>query len=693
MPFCSWHASFCLLALFAFAVSSPASAAAEATARRLMAPEDLWAMERVGDPALSPDGRWVAFSVTRYSVDENLSDSDVWVVPADGSAPPRRLTWNKGADNSPLWSPDGQRIAFISKRGDAPPQLYLLPFTEGGEAQPVTKLPIAVQNAKWFPDGKRIAFLAATWPDLNDDWAAVRKRADEQKNDKVQAKIGDTRLLRYWDSYRTDGRRNHVFAVDLASGKVEDLTPGLHREMDFFSPTESWDLSPDGREIAYSVNAVDPPYPTVNFDIFLQAVGPSMGKPGEPRGITTANPASDSRPRYSPDGRYLVFGRTHRPEVDPDFTRLARYDRHTGDLRELAGTWDASPEGWTFTPDGKTVVFHAQDHGRTHLWTLPVDGSAAEPRLLAKGGVTGGAVVGSKAIVFSRHSLTAPAELFTVSLSGGEPKALTSFNTVRMAALDLGTLEEATFEGGGGDKVHMFIVYPPGFDRSRKWPLVQMIHGGPHGAFQDEFHYRWNAPLLASRGYVVAMVNFHGSTGYGQAFAESIVGNHADKPFADIMKATDWLLAKGYIDEKKMAAAGGSYGGYMIAWIQGHTDRFAALVDHAGVYDLMGQFASDDTWGRPGNYGASPWTDPARVDLYSPSRYAKDFKTPTLILHGEKDYRVPVTQGINLYGVLQGKGVPARIVLFPEENHWVLKPQAALLWWKEVFGWLGKYLG
>jgi dipeptidyl aminopeptidase/acylaminoacyl peptidase len=219
-----------------------------------------------------------------------------------------------------------------------------------------------------------------------------------------------------------------------------------------------------------------------------------------------------------------------------------------------------------------------------------------------------------------------------------------------------------------------------------------MIHGGPFGAFQDEFHYRWNAPLLASKGYVVAMVNFHGSTSYGQAFAEAIMGNHADKPFADIMKATDWLIAQGFIDEKRMAAAGGSYGGYMIGWILGHTDRFAALVHHAGVYDLMGQFASDDTWGRPGNYGAAPWTDPDRVDLYSPSRYAKDFKTPTLILHGEKDYRVPVTQGINLYGVLQGKGVPARIVLFPEENHWVLKPQAALLWWKEVFGWLEKYL-
>lgn len=685
MPLFSWQAMLCCMTLASVAITP--AAAAQASNRRPITPEDLWAMERVSDPKLSPDGRWAVFSVSRFSVEENNSDSDLWVVPADGGAPPRRLTWNKGADSSPVWSPDGKRIAFVSKRGDAPPQLYVLPFAESGEAQPATKLPIGVQDPRWFPDGKRIAFLAGTWPDLNDDWAAVQKRADEQKNDKVQAKIADSRLLRYWDTYRTDGKRNHVFAVDLASGKVEDLTPGLKGEMDFFSPTESWDLSPDGKEIAYSVNTVEPPYQTLNYDIFVQPLG------GTARNITSGHLAGDGRPRYTPDGRFIIFGRNRREDVDPDFARLARYDRKTDEIRELAGDWDAFAEGWTFTPDGKTIVFNAQDRGRTHVWTLPVDGSAKEPKILARGGVTGGVSVNNTTAVFTRHSLAAPAQVFTVPLAGGEPKALTSFNADLLAKLDLGTMSEVTFDGAEGDKVHMFVVYPPGFDKSRKWPLVQMIHGGPFGAFQDELHYRWNAPLLASKGYVVAMVNFHGSTSYGQAFAEAILGNHADKPFADIMKATDWLIAQGYIDEKRMAAAGGSYGGYMIGWILGHTDRFAALIHHAGVYDLMGQFASDDTWGRPGNYGAAPWTDPARVDLYSPSRYAKDFKTPTLILHGEKDYRVPVTQGINLYGVLQGKGVPARIVLFPEENHWVLKPQAALLWWKEVFGWLDRYLG
>jgi dipeptidyl aminopeptidase/acylaminoacyl peptidase len=269
---------------------------------------------------------------------------------------------------------------------------------------------------------------------------------------------------------------------------------------------------------------------------------------------------------------------------------------------------------------------------------------------------------------------------------------LTSFNASKLAELDLGSVESVTFKGAGGDRVQMFVVFPPGFEPQRKWPLVQVIHGGPHSSWIDSFHYRWNAALFASKGYVAALVNFHGSMGGGQLFADSILGAHGDKPFQDIMKATDVLLSRGYIDEKRMAAAGGSYGGYLTAWILGHTDRFKALVVHAGVYDLMAQFASDATWGRSENYGADPWQDPARIDRWSPSRFASAFRTPTLILHGEKDYRVPVTQGINLHGVLSAKGVPSRLVIFPEENHWVLKPQSAKLWWTEVFAWLDRYI-
>jgi dipeptidyl aminopeptidase/acylaminoacyl peptidase len=650
----------------------------------------------VGDPAVSPDGRWAAFSVTSYSVKENKGNSDLWLVPTDGGAAPRRLTFNKGSDGSPAWSPDGKRLAFISKRGDAPPQLYLLPV-DGGEAEPLTDLPVGVSDPKWFPGGKGLAFLATTWPDLNDDWDAVKKRLDEQKNDKTQAKISDVRLLRYWDEYKTDGTVPHLFAVDVASRKVQDLLPGSKRWMDFTSPEGNWDISPDGREIAFTANASEPPYPTLNPDVFLLALG--ADKPGTPKDITAANPAADGSPRYSPDGRYLVFGKNRRFEIDSDFNRLARYDRKSGEIRELAPAWDSQAAAWTFTPDGQTVLFHGEDKGHDNLWALGIDGGT--PRRVALGGMVGSPAVAAGGagvrLLFTRRSFLEPAELMAVGLAdglaGAAPKPLTSFNAGRLAELDLGSRTEMTFPGAGGDPVQMFVLFPPGFDKAKKWPLVHLIHGGPYGAFNDDFHYRWNAALFASKGYVVTEINFHGSTGFGQPFADAILGNHGDKPFEDIMKATDLMLATGYIDPKRTAAAGGSYGGYMVNWILGHTDRFACLIDHAGVFDLVSQFASDGTWGRPNNYGASPWTDPERVSRSSPSRFAPSYKTPTLVLHGERDYRVPVAQGIALYGVLQGKGVPSRIVIFPDENHWVLKPQSAQLWWKEVFAWLEKYIG
>mgnify|MGYP001765378394 CR=1 FL=1 len=664
------------------ALAAPSAGAAEG-ARRPMAIDDLWSFEQVGRPVLSPDGGLAVFPVAVPSLDRNESNSDLWIVPTDGGGPPRRLTWNEGPDGSPAWSPDGRRIAFVSKRKEENAQLYVLSL-DGGEAERITDLPTAVADPRWHPDGKRILFVASTWPDVNDDFDALRKRQQERDVDKVRAQITENRALRYWDHYLADGRVSHVFEASLETGKVRDLMPGSSRILGLDGA--EWDLSPDGSEIAFSANATDPPYRTWNQDVF---VVPVAG--GEPRNLSADNPADDLRPRYSPDGRFLLWGRNRRVELDADFTRLALHDRRTGATSDLAAEWDGSPSGWTFTPDGRTVVFHGEERGRVHLYAVPAAGGA--PRVVVRGGSTGGACAGPDGLVlFTLQSLTRPPEIAAVRLADGEIRNLTAFNDAKLLALDLGRVEDVTFAGANGDPVQMFVVLPPGFDPARKWPLVHLIHGGPHGAWTDSFHFRWNAALMASRGYVTVLVNFHGSTGFGQAFAESIVGAHGDKPFTDIMRATDRLIAAGYVDETRMAAAGGSYGGYLVAWILGHTGRFAALVDHAGVYDLMAQFASDATWGRSTNYGAAPWEDPGTIDRWSPSRYAASFRTPTLVLHGEKDFRVPVTQGINLHGVLTAKGVPSRIVIFPEEGHGVVKPQGSRLWWTEVFAWLERWL-
>jgi len=689
--------AFPLLLAFGL-LAAPAGFAAPAAAPagpRAMTPEDLWAIERVGAPVVSPDGLWAVYPVTVWSVEKNKSNADLWLVPADGGAPARRLTWNEESDGSPAWSPDGQSIAFVSKRGadkDKPAQLYLLPLA-GGEAEPVTDLPISPSGAKWSPDGKRLFFGASTFPDLNDDWEKVKKRLDEQKDDKVKAKPSESRWFRAWDTYVTDGSVAHLFALDLATRKVKDLTPGMDRKTQFQGGGIDWDLAPDGREIAFAANTTPPPYVKLNSDIFSLPLSATGEAAGAIRDLTAGQPADETSPRYSPDGHGLFFLRNRRPDVDPDFNHLARYDRESGRIDGLLESWDVSPSIAGFSSDGREILLEADERAHTKLYAVPLDGATAgTPKRLSGEGVIGGADVGRAGrVVFSRSSITRPGDLFSVPIGGGEEKALTAQNADRMAKLLPVATEEIDVPGAGGEPVQALVVYPPGYEKGKRYPFVQAIHGGPFGAWGDEFHFRWSGMLFASQGYVVGLVNFHGSTGYGQAFAESIIGAHGDKPFADVEAVTDAMVARGIADPERLFAAGGSYGGYLVDWILGHTKRYAALVSHAGVYDLLAQFASDSTWGRPNNYGASPWEDPQRIVRWSPSYFAKNFVTPTLVLHGEKDFRVPVTQGINLYQVLVAKGVPARIVVIPDENHWISKPQAAVLWWKEMFAWFARW--
>jgi dipeptidyl aminopeptidase/acylaminoacyl peptidase len=652
--------------------------------RRPLTVEALWRLRRAAPPAATPDGTIIVLPVTVPDLEANRTVSRLYRVRPEGGDP-LPLTGDDASASEPAISPDGTRLAFVRKGTEGKPQIAVLPLA-GGEAEVVTDLPLGVTDPSWFPDGRRLAFLAwvladAPTPD------GTRTLLARREADPVRAYATEDRIYRFWDTWLTDGRVLHLFTLDLDTRDLVDLIPDSRRRFDPMDPRGQYAISPDGHEIAFSADASEPPHHITNWDVFTVSA-----RGGEVRNLTADNPADDVRPRYSPDGRFILYGMQRLVDYYADRVRLAVYDRERKEHRVLTEGWDRSAAGWEFSPADGDVLLTAEHLGRTGLFRAGLE--PGEPRLLLTGGTLEGLVpLADGGVLALRNALDAPADLIRIDAEGAAAPPLTALNRDVLSEIEMGEVREITYPGAEGRPIQAWMILPPGFDPARKWPMIEVLHGGPHGASGDQFHYRWNLQLMAAPGYVVLAPNFHGSTGWGEAFAMSIHGDWGTKPARDALAGVDAVVGGGFVDETRVAAAGGSYGGYLVTWLAGHTDRFACLINHAGVADSLGQYGCDVTQGRARAFGGEPWKGLERIDAMNPIRFAAGFKTPMLVTHGERDYRVPVNEGIAVYNVLKAMRIPSRLVVFPGENHWVLGPGNSRYWYEEFFSWLGRWIG
>ena len=589
-------------------------------------------------------------------------------------------------DSDPQWSPDGRWIAFTAKRkDDDAPQLYII-APDGGEARRLTQLATGCAAPKWFADGKRLAFVSWVWPDLASD-AEQARRAKERKEAKVTAHVTERPEFRYWDHWLTDGREPHVFVCDVATRRCRDVLAGTGVALPPWDPSaEDFDIATDGREIAITADLAAEAQMMNPTDIVTVDLAS-----GKKRVLTAGTGSSDAHPRYSPDGRSLAFHAYDTNRAFNDQGHLVVLDRRGERLRRLAPTLDRATNHVAWTPDSSALLFTLESRGRQVIARLALD--APMPVVVVSGGTVGGFSQSrdGSVLAFDRSTITEPPAIHACRADGGGERQIESLNRALLARHAFGEVREVTVKGWGGDPVQMWIGYPPNFDPKRKWPLMHSIHGGPHAAHMDSWHFRWNTQVFAGQGYVVAAVNYHGSSGFGQKWLETITGRYGTKEYADIEAGTDWLLRQGYIDRARLTATGGSYGGYMVAYMNGQTDRYKAFVCHAGCYDWVSMMATDGYHFFADELGAFHWDNPSRVMKQSPHHYVKQAKTPTLVIHGELDYRVPATQALQYYDTLKARKIPARLVWFPDENHWILKPQNSRLWYREFFAWVKRY--
>jgi dipeptidyl aminopeptidase/acylaminoacyl peptidase len=691
--------------------------------------DDMMKLKRVGEPEVSPDGKWVVFSVVDVDLDANAKTPHIWIVPTAGGQE-KEIIADQDADR-PRWAPDSKRFAFLSTKGGGS-QVWIADF-DGAvgavtEVHQMTSIATEAGGELWSPDGKNVLFTSDVYPECDTELADVSecnaKKAKEAEGSKVKAQIFTHLLYRHWNAYK-EGARTHIFVVEVNVPQhgyptavrypsfARDLTPGdYHAPVFSLGGQDDYAFSPDGQEVCYTSNHDKNPAASTNNDLWIV---PVTGGPA--KNITADNPASDSSPLYSPDGRYIAYRAQQRPGYESDRFRLMLYDRKTGERKNLTETFDRWVGSYSWLPNSRGLLFEIEEEGQSQiLWILPFDfkqGISGPGTLkpsgqelilnVAKGFFDAPVAPNVDLVLANGMSLRAPTEIYTISLSrlsdlhGPPPEKaatqLTHINDALLSQIEMSPLESFWFTGAHNDKVQGFLVKPPNFDASKKYPVKFLIHGGPQGAWGDDWSYRWNPELFAANGYVVIMINFHGSTGYGQKFIDAINGDWGGAPYEDLMKGLDYAeKTYPFIDKKRECALGASYGGYMANWILGHTDRFKCIVSHDGMFNAESAWGTtEELWFNNWEFKGTPYDNRASYQKWSPHQYAENFKTPTLVIHGQRDYRLDVSEGFQLFTTLQMEGVPSKMLYFPDEGHWVQKPQNSKLWYETVNAWVDQW--
>jgi dipeptidyl aminopeptidase/acylaminoacyl peptidase len=699
---------------------------AQPAAKKPFTFEDMMSLKRIGGPVVSPDGTWVMFGAVDVDLGQNKRTPHLWVVPLAGGEA-RQLPSTPAGESGGRWSPDGKSYLFTSS-AEGGSQVWVAGFDPAsgmasGVPKKITSISTEADGAIWSPDGKNIVFVSEVYPGCADD--ACNKSSDEARaNSKVKAMVFDHLLFRHWNHYNT-AKRSHLFVVPAEGGVAKDLTPGDHDVPPFnLGGQDLYTISPDGKELAFTSNWDEVGATSTNNDVF---VVPITG--GEPKKLSTS-PGGDSTPLYSPDGRWLAWRMQKRAGYESDRFRLVVYDRKSGEIKNLTESFDQWVDSYAWNPDSKFIYFTSRKEGTSPIYRLNLSVALAGNKPTGTGikaieevveGTNEDVSVSSdgKTLVFTRLSARAPNEVYKASVGGEKPniiaakidqagkitnrseyvmdyhaEQLSHLNDAVLSRVAMQPVEPFWFAGDGGTKVQGFLVKPPDFDKNKKYPVKFLIHGGPQGMWGDEWSYRWNAELFAADGYVVIMVNPRGSTGYGQAFVDGVNNDWGGKPYVDLMNGLDYAEKTfPFIDKTRECAMGASYGGYMINWILGHTTRFKCLVSHDGMFNTESAYGTtEELWFPEWEFKETPWTNREGYRKWSPHLFVTQFKTPTLVVHGQLDYRLDVSEGFQLFTTLQRLNVPSKMLYFPDEGHWVLKPQNSQLWYRTVNGWVDSYL-